>query len=64
MWIGNSPPLGVIVEHFKFALSLLILECSLIHLEEGFYGFPATGVKAGFGTQQDPPVLPVSVAAH
>lgn len=43
--IWNIPPWGAIVEHFKFALNLLILKCSLIHLGEGFYDFLASGAK-------------------
>lgn len=45
VWIWNIPPWGAIVEHFKLALSLLILKCSLIHLGEGFYDFLASGAK-------------------
>lgn len=43
--IWNIPPWGVIVEHFKFTLSLLILKCSLSHLGKGFYNFLASGAQ-------------------
>lgn len=55
VWIWNSPPLGVIVEHFKFALSLLILKCSLILLGEGFYGFLSSGAKGWVWHPARPP---------
>lgn len=45
VWIWNIPLWGVIVEYFAFALSLLILKCSLIHLEEQFDDFLASGAQ-------------------
>lgn len=64
VWIWNSPPLGVIVEHFKFALSLLILKCSLIHLGEGFYDFLASGAKGWIWHPARPPQFCLSPWQH
>lgn len=62
--IWNSPPLGLIVEHFKSALSLLILKCSLIHLGEGFYYFLATGAKGWIWHSARPPQFCLSPWQH